>query len=74
MGINWFGLGKTIFGSARGVASNSLVGANKVDSQLVLSDKTNRLNNNNVLDVVADRYNNSGYSNMIIGIESTDTE
>ena len=73
-GINWFGLGKTIFNTARGVASNSLVGANKVDSQLVLSDKTNRLNNNNVLDVVADRYNNSGYSNMIIGIESTDTE
>jgi hypothetical protein len=66
-GIDWFGLGKTIFGTARGVVSNSLVGANIVDSQLVMDVKTS----NNVLDVVTDLYYNTGYSNMVIGIESS---
>jgi hypothetical protein len=71
-GINWNGLGKTIFdepnntsptgSSGNGVAGNPNVGATIVDSVITLNKNTNKL------DIVADNYYNTGFSEFSIDI------
>jgi hypothetical protein len=63
-GITWTGLGKSIFtDKGFGVAGNSNVGATIVDSVITL-------NANNKLDIVADNYYNTGFSNFSLNINS----
>ena len=64
-GITWFGLGTSIFTVIVGIGVNSNVGATIVDSAIVL-----RNNNINKIDIVADEYYNTGWSNMTIVIKS----
>ena len=74
-GIKWNGLGKTIFDSTSptgssgfGVAGNPNVGATIVDSVITLNK--NILPNTNKLDIVADSYYNTGFSNLSLNITS----
>jgi hypothetical protein len=67
-GINWTGVAGGIFTSVYAVAGNSNIGAVIVDSVITLN--ANILPNTTRLDIVADNYYNTGYSNLSINIIS----
>jgi len=68
-GINWTGNGTTLFTtSGLGVAGNSRIGAVVVDSQLTLGKYS--VSGTNKLDIVADSYFNTGFTNMSININA----
>jgi hypothetical protein len=62
-GLTWYSASSDIFTQGNGVAGNSRLGATVCDSQITLSDST-------TLDVVSDRYYNTGYTEMSATIQS----
>jgi hypothetical protein len=72
-GINWYDAPNTnipSFLSTGGwrVRSNSYIGANVFDSQIVLNSHGFRLSNS--LDVVSEKYYNNGYTNFSMSVQS----
>ena len=66
-GINWSGNGTTLFTtSGNGIAGNPRIGAVVVDNQLTLNEYG--VSGTNKLDVVADNYFNTGFTNMTVTI------
>ena len=63
-GITWYGAGNTVLNTGYGVAGNPGIGPVVVDSQLVLNNSVYGLSSN--LDIVSDKYYNSGYTNFTI--------
>jgi hypothetical protein len=68
-GIVWTGNGTTLFTtSGNGIAGNPRIGSVVVNSQITLNEYD--VSGTNKLDVVADSYFNTGFTNMSVSIKS----
>ena len=69
-GINWTGIGNSIFSNnGFGVAGNSKIGSVVVPSQMVLNNSS--INGSNQLDICSESYYNTGFTNATFTIASS---